>query len=116
MELQFTNEQVSKILGLIKEKLSLEDISANMVGIPNMSNVICAYNYINYCLGYREWVVDSGATHHMTGSIRNFENYVDVSDLEMSVDYPNGTKAMISKIGDLKILPLLVLKDVLFVP
>ncbi|KAI3788114.1 hypothetical protein L2E82_00783 [Cichorium intybus] len=116
MELQFTNEQVSKILGLIKEKSILEDVSANMAGISSMSNVICAYNSISYCLGHREWVVDSGATQHMTGSFTNFENYVDVSDLEMSVDHPNGTKAMISKIGDLKILPSLILKDVLFVP
>ncbi|KAI3521421.1 hypothetical protein L1887_10887 [Cichorium endivia] len=116
MELQFTSEQVSKILGLIKEKSSVEDIFANMAGISNMSNMICAYNSMSYCMGYREWVVDSGATQHMTGSFTNFENYVDVSDLEMNVDHPNGTKALISKTGDLKILPSLVLKDVLFVP
>ncbi|KAI3753423.1 hypothetical protein L2E82_25475 [Cichorium intybus] len=116
MALQFTNEQVSKILGLIKEKYSLEDVSANMAGISNMSDKFFACNSISYALGYRDWVVDSGATQHMTGSFTNFENFVDVSDLEMCVDHPNGTKAKIFKIGDLKVLPSIVLKDVLFVP
>ncbi|KAI3781572.1 hypothetical protein L2E82_11589 [Cichorium intybus] len=112
LAMQFTNEQVSKILGLINEKGSMGDVFANMAGISAM----CAYSSVESSFGHRDWVVDSGATQHMTGSFMNFENSVDVSDLEMSVDHPNGSKAMISKIGDLKLLPTVVLKDVLFVP
>ncbi|KAI3500537.1 hypothetical protein L1887_36359 [Cichorium endivia] len=114
--MQFTSEQMSKILGLINEKCSGEDVSANMAGMSVMSNMVYACNSVETSLNCRDWVVDSGATQHMTGSFKNFENSVDVSDLEMSVDHPNGSKAKISKIGDLKISPTIVLKDVLFVP
>ncbi|XP_071715279.1 uncharacterized protein [Rutidosis leptorrhynchoides] len=55
----------------------------------------------------------AGANQHMTNSIKNFDSYTDVSDLNITVGHPNGTKAKVSKIGCLKLSGDIVLQDVL---
>lgn len=52
----------------------------------------------------------------MTGKLNGLENVVDIFDLDMSFDHPNGTSAMISKIGNLKLSSYVLLEDVLVVP
>lgn len=61
-------------------------------------------------------IIDSGATQHMTGLNSNLKNTFDVSDLNMTVGYPNGTLAKITKIGNLKLSNNIVLIDVLVIP
>lgn len=62
------------------------------------------------------WIIDSGATQHMTSSISNLENVVDISDMNLIVNHPNGSKAIIKKIGNVKLTNNLILLDVLVVP
>ncbi|XP_071740955.1 uncharacterized protein [Rutidosis leptorrhynchoides] len=65
-----TNEQLSRLLCLLDDKR----ISSSTVS--NMS--------------------DSGANQHMTSSEENLEKVVDVKDLNLTVNHPNGTKAKIN--------------------
>lgn len=62
------------------------------------------------------WIIDSGANQHITNSDVLLSNVVDVSGLELNVGHPNGTKAKITKIGDLKFSKDLILSNVLVVP
>lgn len=63
-----------------------------------------------------KWVIDSGANHHMTSTDCNLKNVVDISDLRLKVDHPNGSSASIVKIGNLPISNSVTLFDVLVVP
>lgn len=121
----FTNEQMSKLMSLISESSSSGNVQANMAGtfincsIKFISNFHRFYNS-NSSKGvvneYMGWIIDSGASQHMTGSIKNMENLFDVSQLQMTVGHPNGTLANITKIGDLKLTNNIILKNVLVVP
>ena len=46
-----------------------------------------------------EWIIDSGANQHFTTSDTNLSDVVDISDLNLKVDHPNGSSAKILKIG-----------------
>ncbi|KAI3520153.1 hypothetical protein L1887_09386 [Cichorium endivia] len=116
VQMQFSNDQVIKLLGLINEKAVLGDASANMAGTHTFVNTNKTNTVVHNVCSQRKWIIDSGATQHMTASSSNLENLIDVSDLKMQVDHPNGTFAKISKIGSLRISPSVLLSDVLVVP
>nr|GEW32669.1 hypothetical protein [Tanacetum cinerariifolium] len=59
------------------------------------------------------WIVDSGANQHMIASFKFLINVVDVSNLGLTVGHPNGTKAKIVKIRDLKLKDFITLFNVL---
>ncbi|GKC90236.1 ribonuclease H-like domain-containing protein [Tanacetum coccineum] len=56
------------------------------------------------------------ANQHMKVSTKFLTNVVDISNLGLTVGHPNGTQALIIKIGDLKINNEVTLYDVLVVP
>ncbi|XP_071687950.1 uncharacterized protein [Rutidosis leptorrhynchoides] len=93
-----SNEQVMRLLSLLDEKGGVKP------GVSSMSGNFANFN-----------IVDSGANQHMTNSVKNFVSYIDVSDLNLTVSHPNGTKAKVSKIENLKISNNVVLQDVLVV-
>nr|GEX49704.1 ribonuclease H-like domain-containing protein [Tanacetum cinerariifolium] len=62
------------------------------------------------------YMADSGANQHMVTSLDKFENVVDISDLNLKIDNPNGTTALIKKVGNLKLSEKITLYDVLYVP
>ncbi|GJY03526.1 putative RNA-directed DNA polymerase [Tanacetum coccineum] len=86
---QFTVEQMQQLLNLINSK-------PGKYGQTNMA--------------------DSGANQHMVTSLDNLENIVDISDLNLQIDHPNGTTAFIKKVGNLKLSDKITLYDVLYVP
>ncbi|GJR05694.1 ribonuclease H-like domain-containing protein [Tanacetum coccineum] len=53
---------------------------------------------------------------NMAASAKFLTNVVDISNLGLTVGHPNGTQALITKIGDLKINNEVTLYDVLVVP
>ncbi|GKF06024.1 hypothetical protein Tco_0036692, partial [Tanacetum coccineum] len=57
----------------------------------------------------------AGANQHMTYSDKGLDNVVDISHLKIKVGHPNGTKAFISKIGNLKLSNGLTLYDVMVI-
>lgn len=96
-----TQDQVSKLLALLEQRTTHE-ASTNTAGTS--------------VLRRSSWIIDSGATQHMTSSIANLEKVVDISELNLIVNHPNGSQAKIKKIGNMKLTNNLFLLDVLVVP
>nr|XP_043624691.1 uncharacterized protein LOC122596185 [Erigeron canadensis] len=96
--------------------IRLDDIYANVRSMilttEPLPNVKTAFALISREESHR----DSGANQHMTGSQKNMFNLVDISDLNLTVSHPNGTKAKITKIGNLRLSSNIVLFDVLVIP
>ncbi|GJU04360.1 ribonuclease H-like domain-containing protein [Tanacetum coccineum] len=88
-----SNEQLARLMSLLNDN-GVSTANANMAG----------------------WIVDSGANQHMIVSAKFLINVVDISNLGLTVGHPNGTQALITKIGDLKINNDITLYNVLVVP
>ncbi|GKB73763.1 hypothetical protein Tco_0935175 [Tanacetum coccineum] len=52
----------------------------------------------------------------MVTSLDNLKNIIDISDLNLQIDHPNGTTTFIKKVGNLKLSDTITLYDVLYVP
>ncbi|GKC31474.1 ribonuclease H-like domain-containing protein [Tanacetum coccineum] len=85
----FTNEHMMKLMSLINEAPS-GSVQANMA--------------------------DSGANQHMTISTLNMFGIINISDLNLTMQHPNGTLAKIKYVGNLRLSDKVVLFDVLVVP
>ncbi|KAK1431336.1 hypothetical protein QVD17_07793 [Tagetes erecta] len=116
---QFTPEQVNKIMSLIRDTSGGNDPVSNMSGTIFCSiswktfNCLNSFKDINYT---DHWIIDSGANQHMVASDCNLINCTNVVELNLTVSHPNGTKAHITKIGNLKLSEHITLKDVLVIP
>ncbi|KAJ0596006.1 putative RNA-directed DNA polymerase [Helianthus annuus] len=88
--LPFTPEQIAKLISLVGEKSEGDHERSNMG--------------------------DSGANQHMIKSDKDMFNCVDVSECGLKVGHPNGTSVNVLKIGELKLINDVVLKDVFYVP
>ncbi|GJQ90774.1 ribonuclease H-like domain-containing protein [Tanacetum coccineum] len=97
-----SNEQLTRLMNL------LNDNGVSFAN-ANMSDFVVG----NISMG---WIVDFGANQHMTISAKFLINVVDISNLGLTVIHPNGTQALITKIGDLKLNDNIILYDVLVVP
>ncbi|KAJ0734450.1 putative transcription factor interactor and regulator CCHC(Zn) family [Helianthus annuus] len=116
----FTPEQVAKLLSLVGEKTSSDSQGSNMGGEFNsvtsaMSQFVCCSSLINFGFDY-DWICDSGANQHMVKSDKDMFNCVNVSEYDLTVSHPNGTKAKVTKIGSIRLAKDVVLNDVFFVP
>ncbi|XP_071729147.1 uncharacterized protein [Rutidosis leptorrhynchoides] len=124
--ISLSNDQIMKLLSLLDDKGGVKPGISNMSG--NFENFNVFFN-TNFDIFYKNnmisdnidnihygWIIDSGANQHMTNSTKNFVSYTDVSDLNLTVSHPNGTKAKVNTIGNLRISNEIVLKDVLVVP
>ncbi|GJS73439.1 ribonuclease H-like domain-containing protein [Tanacetum coccineum] len=58
----------------------------------------------------------AGANQHLTYTDKNLVNVIDISYLRIRVSHPNGTEALITKVGNLKLTNFLTLYDVTVVP
>ena len=65
-------------------------------------------------LGSNSWIVDSGATHHVTCDKKRFESLS--ATLNASVTLPNGLGVKIEGVGCARFSDHLVLNNVLYVP
>nr|GEX50798.1 ribonuclease H-like domain-containing protein [Tanacetum cinerariifolium] len=61
-------------------------------------------------------IVDSGANQHLTYTDKLLVNVIDISKLGIKVSHPNGTEAVITKVGNMILNKNLTLYDVLVVP
>ena len=64
--------------------------------------------------GKDDWILDSGASYHMTGDLKSLSNLCDIPSVPFSM--PNGTISFANKLGSVKLNDQLVLSDVLYVP
>nr|GEU88102.1 ribonuclease H-like domain-containing protein [Tanacetum cinerariifolium] len=87
----FSDDQLSKIISLIKDN----SLNSNGKGVKaNMA----------------------GANQHLTYTDKLLVNVIDISKLGIKVSHPNGTKAVITKAGNMILNKNLTLYDVLVVP
>ncbi|GKA15178.1 ribonuclease H-like domain-containing protein [Tanacetum coccineum] len=93
----FTDDQYKILMALISEKSVSSSMPANIAGIN------CV---ISFC----------SSSQHMTYTILNMFNVVDVSKLNMTVGHPNCRKALVRHVGSLKLSDKIVIHDVLVVP
>ncbi|KAH9796155.1 retrovirus-related pol polyprotein from transposon RE1 [Citrus sinensis] len=61
------------------------------------------------------WIIDSGATDHMTGCIHFFSSYAPSPD-HFKVRIADGSLSVVAGMGTIKITPSIILKSVLHVP
>ncbi|KAD6794434.1 hypothetical protein E3N88_05330 [Mikania micrantha] len=112
---QFTPEQVSKLLSLVNQvEAKSSESCASGVGGNVMSKFSCSS--LSDLKLINDWVIDSGANQHMVKSDTNLINSIDVSEYNVTVSHPNGTKAKVTKIGDIRLINNIVLTSVLVVP
>ncbi|GJY45406.1 putative RNA-directed DNA polymerase [Tanacetum coccineum] len=88
--------------GTCKRK-SDDPVLANQWDLCNFMVVTWILNSLCFQYGSIGWVVESSANQHMSASAKFLINVVDVSNLDLIVGHPNGTKATIVKIRDLKL-------------
>ncbi|GJW21020.1 ribonuclease H-like domain-containing protein, partial [Tanacetum coccineum] len=122
----FTFEQMKKLLSIINETPSAS-IHANMASKASFfnGNVWFNINFTKYFSANSSlsvktitwgWIIDSGANQHLTVSNVGMFNIVDISELKFTVGHPNGTLAIISHVGNLKLTNNVILYDMLVVP
>ncbi|GJV10853.1 putative RNA-directed DNA polymerase [Tanacetum coccineum] len=124
----FSDDQISKLISLIKEN-SLSNngngVHANMAGIVFNNNRFFNKNFNKFFNSnsgtqpvseHAGIIFDSGANQHLTYTDKNLVNVIDISYLNIKVSHPNGTEALITKVGNLVLTKFLTLYDVLVVP
>ena len=109
---RLNNEEMKKLRSLLG---SLDKptgaCSLALSGTPSFSFSINASNKV-----YDDsWVIDSGATNHMTPKSQLFHTY-NPSPSNKKIVVANGSLATIAGFGDIYITPTLILKNVLHVP
>ncbi|KAJ0735667.1 putative RNA-directed DNA polymerase [Helianthus annuus] len=114
--LPFTSEQIAKLISLVGDKPEGDQVKSNMGGMSS-----CVYSFVSCSSSSifshnHNWVVDSGANQHMVKNDENMFNYIDVSECGLKVGHPNGTSVSVLKIGELRLINNVVLKDVFYVP
>ncbi|GJW60856.1 ribonuclease H-like domain-containing protein [Tanacetum coccineum] len=119
-----TNEQMIRFMNLINGKPA-SPISANKAGTffngslkfnTNFQKFFSSNNKFRLIKTSNGWIIYSEANQHMTISEKLLHNIVDIAHLGLTVRHPNGTHALIHKIGDLKLTKDITLYDVLVVP
>ncbi|XP_022014149.1 uncharacterized protein LOC110913635 [Helianthus annuus] len=116
----FSPEEVAKLLSFVNEKTSNESQPSNMggeskCGFNSLGEFMCCSSLINFGFDCN-WICDSGANQHMVKSDKDMFDCIDVSEFDLTVSHPNGTKAKVPKIGSIKLAENVVLNDVFFVP
>lgn len=75
-----------------------------------MACIVCS----NVFVKNKSCVVDSDANQYMTATESQLVDVVDVSKFNLKLDHPNGSTAMINKIGNMNLSDSTTLTDVFF--
>lgn len=82
-------------------------------GIPYFTNSVMFTSQVHFAQSDMHWILDSGATHHITPFIHLVHNARSVhSDLNL----PNGESCLVTHIGEVHLASDFILTDVLVVP
>ncbi|KAG8362676.1 hypothetical protein BUALT_BualtUnG0051900 [Buddleja alternifolia] len=104
---QLTSDQIAQLLSLLnKPSNQASDSSFHLAGI-------------SYCLSVKHtsntWILDSGATDHITKSISLLESPKSLT-IPKYVHLPDGSIVPVTHTGQVTLTPSIILQNVLFVP
>ncbi|KAL2939151.1 Retrovirus-related Pol polyprotein from transposon TNT 1-94 [Bienertia sinuspersici] len=101
-------EQLLKVLPLPSktEEDSGEDAEANFVEVAQC-NMVQAKT--------KEWVIDSGATHHMSGCEDHLRD-MKLTEYRANIHLPNGEKSLVTHTGPVKLKAGITLGEVMYAP
>ena len=108
----FTPNHYNKILQMINKEDSQEYI-ANTAGTYKL---LFVYNTKAKRKDNEDWIIDSGATRHMTSKETKLDYSVSVKDLDKQVHLPNGQATSVTQIGSCKVSIGDTLTNLLVVP
>lgn len=104
-------EKLRNLLGTLEKPFSSGDSSLALSGESLFSFGL----NVSGKLFEDSWIIDSGATDHMTHASNFFHTYTPCSSTR-KISIADGTTATVAGVGDIIITPRLVLKNVLHVP
>ncbi|OMO54213.1 Integrase, catalytic core [Corchorus capsularis] len=126
---QFTKEQYDQLMQMI-QGITGTSHHVNAVTLPSSSNLpsysgsipsnceidahISLSVFTNNTSHFHEWVLDTGATDHITYSLDVFHSVTPVHNV--FVNLPNKTKVEVTHVGTVKLSNSLILTNVLYVP
>ncbi|KAJ0878261.1 putative RNA-directed DNA polymerase [Helianthus annuus] len=114
--LPFTPEQISKLICLVGDKSEGDQVKSNMGGMSAcVFDFVSCSSSVSFSHDYN-LVVDSGANQHMIKSDKDMFNCIDVSKCGLKVSHPNGKSVSVLKIGELRLINNVAIKDVFYVP
>jgi hypothetical protein len=106
--------QFQQFLNLFQQQAAPNPTPASVNSIttnPVALNTISSPTYGKHSV---TWVLDSGATDHITFSIQHFISYHHIKSVPVFL--PNGNKVCANIAGSVQILPNIIIHNVLFVP
>lgn len=83
-------------------------LSSSTIGFIGMLRATCNV------LSSRSWIIDSGATHHVSHDKSLFVSLT--ASMDQSVSLPTGTDIKIAGIGQIRLNDYLILNNVLYIP
>ena len=123
-----TKDQIQKFIAMFSSQLQNTTVSHTneastsqahdeITGIAFSPSTFCFIGILTVSqniLGHETWVLDSGATHHVSHD-RSLFTTLDTS-IQSSVNLPNGSLIKISGIGNIRLNKHILLRNVLFIP
>lgn len=114
-EVQFTAQQLDHLL-----KLILGNVVQSLRGSETDEELEACFSEMVTCnlannANSNSWIIDSGASDHMTSKVHNISN-VRAVHTQMTINLPTGDASAITHIGDAVLHNGIVLTNVLVVP
>ncbi|XP_016186375.1 uncharacterized protein LOC107628080 [Arachis ipaensis] len=111
-ELEFTIEQKRALISLLQQPDMQQNQTNQIVALP--SNQGIAYVMSLNVFKSNSWVIDSGATDHVSFSLESYQLYHQIKPI--IVKLPDGTHISTSIAGTIVFSKQFLLLDVLFIP
>ncbi|RDX94434.1 hypothetical protein CR513_23189, partial [Mucuna pruriens] len=109
---------INRCFGLKKTVMALSTSIRPNLGpkvFIKKSNTLVTASHGVVPISVHSWIIDSGATHHMTSCSKMFSSYNSrVGNKKVKIS--NGSLSTIDEIGTIKLIPLIILHNVLHVP
>ncbi|KAG5616996.1 hypothetical protein H5410_016820 [Solanum commersonii] len=102
-------------VGTEGEQTPMDTAAANCAGISHPPLSKSPKSFISVSLSSISWILDSGASEHMTSDINLLFN-ITMLPKPVYVNLPNSTRALVLQSGSVHLLPSLTLKNVMFAP